>query len=126
MQIAETDNFDDFGVDLYPIRKANSSISYNSTNNDAARLYFSIIFSLLLSNISFAVLITQQEIFYCVFRRYKETERGYIEPEGSAISEAIQGGRYFNFIFDVFGFLSLSYLNVTMFRFRSRYNSWRN
>ncbi|XP_022131962.1 uncharacterized protein LOC111004949 isoform X2 [Momordica charantia] len=59
--IAETDNFDDFGVDLYPIRKANSSISYNSTNNDAARCY-------------------------------KETERGYIEPEGSAISEAIQGG----------------------------------
>ncbi|XP_038885221.1 uncharacterized protein LOC120075688 isoform X2 [Benincasa hispida] len=57
---AETDNFDDFGVDLYPIHKANSSISLNNKNNNAVR-------------------------------HYKETERGYIEAEGSGISEAIQG-----------------------------------
>lgn len=57
---AETDNFDDFGIDLYPIRKANSSISLNNKNNNAVR-------------------------------HYKETEGGNIEPEGSGISEAIQG-----------------------------------
>ncbi|XP_008445533.1 uncharacterized protein LOC103488521 isoform X1 [Cucumis melo] len=57
---AETEYFDDFGVDLYPIRKSNSSISLNNKNNDAVR-------------------------------HYKETERGYIQPEGSGISEAIQG-----------------------------------
>ncbi|XP_023001969.1 uncharacterized protein LOC111495991 isoform X1 [Cucurbita maxima] len=56
---AETDNFDDFGVDLYPIRKKTSSLSLNHKKYDAVR-------------------------------HYKETERGYIEPEGSGISEAIQ------------------------------------
>ena len=92
VQKAETDNFDDFGVDLYPIRKRTSSISLNHKKYDAVRLFvFPIILLLLLSSIS-AVLLTQPEIFYYVFRHYKETERGYIEPEGSGISEAIQRG----------------------------------
>lgn len=59
VQNAETDNFDDFGIDLYPIRKANSSISLNNKNNDAVRLLSSpLILPLFVSNISYAVLFT--------------------------------------------------------------------
>lgn len=105
LQDAETEYFDDFGVDLYPIRKSNSSISLNNKNNDAVRsLSFPIVIPSLVSNISRPVMFTQQELFYCVFRHYKETERGYIQPEGSGISEAIQGGVYANFFNVVFSF----------------------
>ena len=105
LQDVETEYFDDFGIDLYPIRKSNSSISLNNKNNDAVRsLSFPIIIPILVSNIPSPVMYTQQDFFYCVSRHYKETKRGYIQPEGSGISEAIQGGVYANFFNVVFCF----------------------
>lgn len=126
VQNAETDNFDDFGVDLYPIRKAKSSIFLNNKNSDAVRLYiFLSLFSFyyqIWHMQSYLLNIKSFIVFSDIIRRLKED---ILSPKEVALVRLFKEVCNWILLW-CFWFLNSIFSKCRLFRFKSWYNSGRS